>query len=204
MAKPTIVAMGGGGFDQPYEPTRERFIFSRARRARPLLQRREADLRRAVLELDIIYVGGGNTLSLLAVWRAHGLDELLREAWDMGIILCGVSAGMNCWFEQSMTDSYAVGTTRVLDDGLGLLSGSACPHYDEEPTRRPAYLTAVARGEVSAGYAADGAAALVFRGTELEEVVSWSNDATGYRVEPGENGEASERTLPARRLAQAQ
>ncbi|HEY2656563.1 MAG TPA: hypothetical protein VGI55_12290 [Solirubrobacteraceae bacterium] len=103
-----------------------------------------------------------------------------------------------------MTDSYAVGTTRVLDDGLGFLSGSACPHYDEEPTRRPAYRTAVARGELSAGHAADGAAALVFRGAELDEPVSWSDDAAGYRVEPAEDGEASEYPLPPRRLAPVQ
>ncbi len=237
MAIPTVVAMGGGTFDQPYDPTRERFIFSLARRSRPriaflgtasgdseaytanffrsvgalecdatdlpLFQRREADLRHIVLALDIIYVGGGNTLSLLAVWRAHRLDELLREAWEEGIVLCGVSAGMNCWFEQSMTDSFAVGTTQVLDDGLGLLSGSACPHYDEDPTRRPAYRTAVARGEVSPGYAADGAAALVFRDSQLEEVVSWSESATGYHVEPGQNGEATEQALPATRLPPA-
>src|ERR1700727_365223 len=145
MAVPTIVAMGGGTLDQPYDPTREHFIFSLARRTRPraaflgtasgdseaytanffrsvgglecdatdlpLFQRREAELRRIVLALDVIYVGGGNTLSLLAVWRAHRLDELLREAWEEGIVLCGVSAGINCWFEQSMTDSFAAGTT---------------------------------------------------------------------------------------------
>jgi dipeptidase E len=170
MSEPTIVAMGGGDLFQPYDPTRDRFILSLARRPHPrvafigtasgdsdrytanffrtvggldcdatdlpLFDRRAASLRGTVMELDVVYVGGGNTLSLLAVWRAHGLDVVLREAWEQGIVLCGVSAGMNCWFEQSITDSYGAGSVRVLDDGLGLLAGSACPHYDEEPARR--------------------------------------------------------------------
>lgn len=165
-----------------------------------LFERREADLRRFVLGLDVLYVGGGNTLSLLAVWRAHGLDEILRDAWHGGVVLCGVSAGMNCWFEQSITDSYEIGIARVLNDGLGFLPGSSCPHYDAEEARRPAYQQAVARGDIAPGYAADHAAALVFSGTELREVVSRAPSACAYRVEPAPGGDYTEQVLPARLL----
>jgi peptidase E len=93
-----------------------------------LFDRRVSDLRRFVLEQDVVYVGGGNTASLLAVWRAHGLDAILREALDAGAVLCGVSAGMNCWFQASTTDSFGA-EIEPLHDGLGFVAGSACPHY---------------------------------------------------------------------------
>jgi peptidase E len=102
-----------------------------------LFERRVADLRAFVLDQDVVYVGGGNTASLLAVWRAHGLDAVLAEAWREGVVLCGISAGMNCWFEQSVTDSFDVAFLAPLHDGLGLLAGSACPHYDGEERRPP-------------------------------------------------------------------
>jgi len=107
-----------------------------------------------VLSQDVIWVGGGNTASLLAVWRAHGLDLVLREAWEQGVVLCGVSAGMNCWFEGSTTDSFGP-TLAPLKDGLGILAGSCCPHYDSNEQRRPIYRGAVDRGELGPGYAAD-------------------------------------------------
>ena len=86
-----------------------------------LFERTVADLRGFVLDQDVVYVGGGNTASLLAVWRMHGLDAVLREAWEAGIVLCGVSAGMNCWFEASTTDSFDLSRLAGLRDGLGLL-----------------------------------------------------------------------------------
>ena len=82
---------------------------------------------------DVFYVGGGNTAHLLAMWRIHGLDVLLRRAWRSGAVLCGLSAGMLCWFEGGLTDSF--GGLRYLEDGVGLLRGTACPHYDGEPGR---------------------------------------------------------------------
>jgi dipeptidase E len=100
-------------------------------------ERTVADLRAFVLSQDVVWVGGGNTASLLAVWRAHGLGAVLREAWEAGVVLCGASAGMNCWFEGSTTDSFDVTRLAGLADGLGLLPGSACPHYDGEDQRRP-------------------------------------------------------------------
>jgi dipeptidase E len=161
-----------------------------------LFDRAVEDLKAFVLAQDVVYVGGGNTASLLAVWRAHGVDTILRRAWEEGVVLCGISAGMNCWFEQSVTDSFG---TRLapLHDGLGLLAGSACPHYDGEEQRRPVYRRLVTSGELSPGWAADDGAALVFAGTELAEVVSSRPEAAAYRVE-----EDGEERLPARYLDQ--
>jgi peptidase E len=164
-----------------------------------LFDRQVGDLRRFVLEQDVIYVGGGNTASLLAVWRAHGLDVILREALDEGAVLCGVSAGMNCWFEASVTDSFGPALA-PLDDGLGLVEGSACPHYDGEPQRRPVYHRLVAAG-FPAGYAADNGVALHFAGArDLVEAVTSREGARGYRVERREDGAAVELELPTRYL----
>ena len=93
-----------------------------------LFARDDRDLRDVrLLQQDLIFVGGGNTANLLAVWRVHGLDGILREAWESGVVLAGGSAGANCWFEASTTDSF--GPLAALPDGLGLLAGSFCPHY---------------------------------------------------------------------------
>lgn len=164
-----------------------------------LFDRRIADLRAHVLAQDVVYVGGGNTASLLAVWRAHGLDGVLTDAWHAGVVLCGISAGMNCWFEQSVTDSFDSSSLAPLPDGLGLLRGSACPHYDGEEQRRPAYRRLVADGVLRDGWAADDGAALVFAGTELEEVVASRPDAAAYRVERTAKG-VDERRVEARYL----
>ena len=149
-----------------------------------------------VAEQDIIYVGGGNTANLLAIWRAHGLDLILRDAWRNGAILCGLSAGMICWFRDGLTDSY--GRLGPLGDGLGFIDASACPHYDGEEQRRPAYQKAIEAG-LPNGYAADDGAALHFRGTDLVEVVSSTEGASAYRVELV-NGCAEETRLEARYL----
>jgi dipeptidase E len=139
-----------------------------------------ADLREHVLGQDAVYVAGGSTANLLAIWRVHGFDELLREAWESGVLLCGWSAGANCWFEASVTDSFGP-ELAGLDDGLGLLPGSFCPHYDEE-SRRAVYGMLIERG-FPAGYAAETGVALRFEGSELVEVVSEQEGAHAYRVE---------------------
>jgi dipeptidase E len=150
----------------------------------PLFDRDAADLREFVLEQDVIYVGGGNTANLLAIWRLHGLDALLREALAAGAVLCGISAGMNCWFEASTTDSFGP-VIAPLHDGLGFVPGSACPHYDGEPQRRPVYRALVDDG-FPAGHAADDGAALRFSAAgELVEAVASRPHARAYRVEPG-------------------
>jgi dipeptidase E len=165
-----------------------------------LFERTVGDLESYVLEQDVIYVGGGNTASMLAVWRAHGLDHILRRAWAEGVVLCGLSAGMNCWFTESVTDSFGFEQLEPLHDGLGLLPGSACPHYDGEDQRRPAFTRLVAAGELADGWAADDGAALVFAGTELEEVVGSRPHAGAYRVERAAGDGVDERRLPTRYL----
>jgi peptidase E len=138
-----------------------------------------SDLGAFVREQDIFYVGGGNTVHLLALWRAHGLDRLLYNAWCAGAVLCGVSAGMICWFESCVTDAF--GKLEALTDGLGFLEGSACPHYDGESERRPTYQRAIQAG-LGAGYAADDGAALHFVGRKLEAAVASRRNASAYRV----------------------
>jgi dipeptidase E len=144
-------------------------------------------------EQDVVYVSGGNTANALAIWRLHGVDVALREAWERGAVVGGMSAGANCWFECCVTDSFGP-ELDPLRDGLGILPGSFCPHYDGEEHRRSVYR-ALVDGGFPAGYAADDFAALHFVGTELREVVSSRSGARAYRVEAG-----MERPLQARFL----
>ena len=137
------------------------------------------NLRELALAHDLILVSGGNTANALAIWKVHGFDEVLREAWQEGILLAGWSAGMICWFEQGVTDSF--GPQLAAMDCLGFLPGSACPHYDGEERRRPVYTQLVADG-LSAGIAADDDVGVHFVGTELREVVTSREGATAYRV----------------------
>ena len=139
-----------------------------------------ANLRDLALEHDVILVSGGNTANMLAIWRTHGFDETLREAWRNGVILCGGSAGAICWFEASVTDSFGP-QLEGMQDGLGFLPGSVCPHYDGEELRRPRYTELVRRG-FPPGFGIDDLAALHFEGTELEEVLTTRDGSRGYRV----------------------
>jgi dipeptidase E len=157
---------------------------------------RTSELAEFIAAQDVFFVGGGNTAHLLALWKLHGLDTLLREAWMRGAVLSGISAGMICWFEACLTDSF--GGLEPLRDGLGLLTGSACPHFDGEPDRRRRYHEEIEAG-LPAGYAADDDAALHFTGTELTEVVSEREGAAAYRVEM-RAGETVETRLPVRFL----
>ena len=141
------------------------------------------DIREHVLSQDAVFVSGGNTANLLAIWRAHGFDEIVREAWQQGVVLAGSSAGMICWFEAGVTDSFGP-QLEGMRDGLGFLPGSACPHYDGEERRRPVYQELVANG-FPPGVAADDAVGLHYVGTELKEAVSPREGSRAYRVEPG-------------------
>ena len=163
-----------------------------------LYARDERELRGFVLSQDIIFVGGGSTANLLAVWRVHGLDAVLREAWTSGVVLAGSSAGANCWYEASTTDSF--GPLAPLMDGVGLLAGSFCPHYADEPGRRPLYHALVAGG-FPPGIACDDLAAVHHVGTELAEVVASDASAGAYRVVRGVDGIVHEEALPVRTLA---
>jgi peptidase E len=149
-----------------------------------------ADLREHALGQDLILVGGGNTANALAIWRVHGFDAVLREAYEQGVLLAGSSAGMICWFEAGVTDSFGP-QLAGMRDGLGFLSGSACPHYDDEELRRPIFRRLIDEDGFPAGYAADAGVGLLFVDGELGEIVTGREGATAYRVEPG-----LERTLP--------
>lgn len=138
------------------------------------------DLEAHLLSQDVIYVGGGSVVSLLGAWRAHGLDRVLRSAWRRGVVLCGLSAGSLCWFQEAVTAFHGAPT---VVRGLGLLPHSNCVHYDGEPERREEYRRFVGDG-VTPGYAADDGAALHFVGRELRRVVSSRPRARAFRVEP--------------------
>jgi peptidase E len=140
-----------------------------------------ADLAGLVLSQDVILVGGGNTKSMLALWRDWGLDALLRRAYLKGIVLAGVSAGGNCWFDGCVTDSISV-ELAALTTGLGFLRGSFCPHYDGEVMRRPTFHRLVAAGELAAGVACDDSAAAHFIDGKLHTIVAAKPNARGYRV----------------------
>jgi len=157
----------------------------------PLFARTPRDLESFVLGQDAIFVGGGNTRSMLAVWREWGLDVHLRAAWQRGVVLGGWSAGSICWFEQGLTDSIA-GPLTVLDC-LGFLPGSNCPHYDSEPLRRPTYRRLVAQGKMTDGHAADDGVALHYIDQKLTRCVSSRPHARGYRVQRAARGAVEKR-----------
>jgi peptidase E len=165
----------------------------------PLFHREVSDLRAFLMAQDVIWVAGGNTANMLAIWRVHGVDSILREAWEEGVVLWGASAGMNCWFEASVTDSFSLTELGALHDGLGFLPGSACPHYDGEEQRRPTYRRLVTEG-FPPGHAADDGVGIVFEGTERVDVVTHREGASGWWVALGSEGEVSEERLEARAL----
>lgn len=170
----------GGGRAEPFDLS----LFNRSRH--PLL-------RDFVLGMDAVYVGGGSTLNMLAVWRAHGLDGILEEAWHAGVVLAGMSAGMVCWFEWPVTDSFHDGTVRPIS-GLGFLPGSACAHYNN-PMRRESFPRLIREG-FAPGHAAEDGAALVFTDTALTEIVASPASAKGFLVSV-----QGEHELPVRVLA---
>jgi dipeptidase E len=163
-----------------------------------LFRRTVADLRTFLLDQDVIYVGGGNTANMLAIWRVQGVDAILREAWQAGVVLAGSSAGAICWFEAAVTDSFGVPPTG-LRDGLGLLPGSACPHYNSEERRRPVYQQLVGSGFPS-GYAIDDHVALHFVDRKLAAVVRDVEDRFAYEVKL-EGTAVEERPLTPRTLS---
>jgi dipeptidase E len=211
MQDPTILAMGGGpleplvehaltitGADRPrllYVGTANAEDHERALWAFETFGRRAEvsilrffpwpppGLRDLVLGQDVVLVGGGNTANMLAIWRVHGFDEALREAWEKGVLLCGVSAGAICWFEAGVTDSFGP-QLEGMRDGLGFLPGSACPHYDGEERRRPVYRRLVEEEGFPPGIAIDDGVGVLYTGRELTRVVTARSVATAYRVGP--------------------
>lgn len=161
-------------------------------------ERGPADLREHLLSQDLIYVGGGSVISLLGVWRAHGIDRVLREAWEAGVVLCGLSAGSLCWFAEAVTGFH--GEPRRID-GMGLLPFSNCVHYERGAGRRLAYHDFLRAG-MRGGYAAEDGAALHFTGTELARVVASRPHSRGYRLD-AHGGRVVEMRIATRYLGDA-
>ena len=148
---------------------------------------------------DVVWVGGGSTANLLAVWRVHGVDQILRACWEQGVVLGGVSAESLCWHSGGTTDSFGP-TLAPITDCLAFVPWSNCPHYDSEEQRRPLYQRLVAERRLASGYATDDGAAVVYRGTEVVDVVTERDAAAAYFVEATDTG-MTETRLDARLLS---
>ncbi len=157
------------------------------------------DIRAHLLAQDIIWVGGGSVANLVAVWRTHGLDEILHECWQAGVVLGGVSAGSICWHIGGTTDSFGR-ELRAFTDGLGWLPYANGVHYDAEEQRRPLMHKLVANGTLPAGYATDDGAGLLYRGTRLAEAFAETHGPLGYEVSRAADGAVTEVQLPTRVL----
>lgn len=157
------------------------------------------DVRALLLEQDVIWVWGGSVAGLLAMWRLHGVDEPMRQAWQAGVVLTGVSAGSICWHQGGTTDSFGT-DLRPVTNGLGLVPFSNGVHYDSEEQRRPVFQSLIADGTLPAGYATDDGAGLLYRGTRFVEAVTEKPDRSAYWVERGADGAAVEERLPTRPL----
>jgi peptidase E len=156
------------------------------------------DVAEHLLRQDVVWVWGGSVAGLLALWRLHGLDAAMRQAWGAGVVLTGVSAGSICWHVGGTTDSFGP-SLRPVTDGLALLPCSNGVHYDADPGRRPLLQSLVADGTLPFGYATDDGAGLLYRGTELHEVLTEREGARAYLVEP-DSGSARETPLAVRLL----
>ena len=158
-----------------------------------------ADIREHLLAQDVIWVWGGSVAGLLAMWELHGVGEAMREAWEAGVVLTGVSAGSICWHVGGTTDSFGP-DLRPITNGLGLLPYSNGVHYDSEEQRRPLFQSLVADGTLPAGYATDDGVGLLYRGPAMVEALSETDGAGAYFVERGPDGTATETRLDVRRL----
>lgn len=148
-----------------------------------LFRRNLDDLRQAVLEQDVIWVSGGSLINLLALWRAHGLDAIMREAWENGVVLAGSSAGAICWHSGGTTTSYS--QPAVIADGLGLVSGSLSPHFDSQPIRRSLMCEAVASGTLPSGYGLEEGTAVHYLNGAATAFLRESDQAQVYQIASG-------------------
>ena len=164
-----------------------------------LFDRRVEDVEGFLRDQDAIYVGGGNTANMLAIWRLHGIDVALRKAWQAGVVLAGSSAGAICWFEAGLTDSFGPGLA-PMSGGLGFLKGSFCPHYDSESLRRPRYSELVGSGQLPDGYAADDGVGLLFEGRELSGAVASLPGSSAFRVKRRKGNQVDEAPIRPRIL----
>lgn len=158
-----------------------------------------ADMREHLLKQDVIWVAGGSTANLLVLWRLHGLDVILRECWEAGIVLMGTSAGSVCWHSGGTTDSFRM-PLQPLTDGLRFLPYGNSPHYSSEADRRPLTRQLVGDGVIPDSFASDDGAALVYYGTDLHEAVSEVPAAKCYSITRVGDASAVEKELPTRLL----
>ena len=158
------------------------------------------DVRAHLLSQDVIWVGGGSVVNLLAVWRAHGLDRILHECWQSGVVVGGVSAGSLCWHIGGTTDSFGP-QLQPVTNGLGWLPYANGVHYDSEPQRRPLIQALVAEGRLPTAYATDDGVGLIYRGTQMTEAVADTDGKFAYQVERGPDGQARETPITPRLLA---
>lgn len=158
------------------------------------------DMRELLLGQDVIWVFGGSVAGLLAMWRLHGVDEIMREAWQAGVVLTGVSAGSICWHLGGTTDSFGP-QLRPVTNGLGFVPFSNGVHYDSEPERRPLFQSLIADATLPAGYATDDGTGVVYRDTEFAEAVRETPDKSVYWVERSGDGKAVETMLETRTVS---
>lgn len=157
------------------------------------------DVAATLLGVDAVWVDGGSVANLLALWRLHGVDQAMRQAWEAGVVLAGVSAGSICWFTGGTTDSFGP-ELRAVTNGLGLLPFANGVHYDSEARRRPLVHRLVAEGTLGETHCTDDGVGLVYEGTNLVDVVTERDGVAGYRVTRDERGAAVEERWEARRL----
>lgn len=157
------------------------------------------DVRAHLLGQDVIWVGGGSVANLLALWRLHGVDRAMREAWEAGVVLTGVSAGSLCWHVGGTTDSFGP-ELRPITDGLALLPYGNGVHYDSEEQRRPLLHRLVADGTLPLSFATDDGAGLHYVGTALVEAVADYPGKSAYRIERDGLGGVTETRLETRLL----
>jgi peptidase E len=158
-----------------------------------------ADPEDLLLSQDMVFVGGGSVANMLAVWRVHGVDSIMRRAWQAGVILSGISAGAICWFTSGTTDSFGA-DLRPFTGGIGLLEASYCPHYNSEPRRRPLYQSLIADRSLPPGIACDDGAAAHFVDSTLAAIVADAPGPRGYSVSRSADGTAAEIVLETRLL----
>jgi peptidase E len=157
------------------------------------------DITEHLLAQDVIWVWGGSVAGLLAMWRLHGVDEAMRQAWQAGVVLTGVSAGSICWHAGGTTDSFGP-ELRAVTDGLGLVPFANGVHYDSEEQRRPLFHSLIGDGTLPDGYASEDGTGLLYHGTEFVEAVTEQKDKACYRVSRNPDGTVTEERLPTRLL----
>jgi peptidase E len=195
---PKMCLLPTAGADNPYtinnwyERCRQLDIQGYAQRMFISSYDQKSSFEEVLLDMDAILVTGGNTLNMLAIWKAQGIDSILKTAWEKGILLSGGSAGSLCWFEHGTTDSRPKEISIVKC--LGLLQGSHCPHYDSEVSRKPLYHAYIKSGQFKPGFAVDDRAAILFNDQEVEKVVALNEESNAYYVYL-ENEEIKERKL---------